>query len=181
MRRIGLIDFQDAVIGPPAYDLASLLQDARVDVPDDLEMRLAALYMRRRASADPAFDATRFAAAYAAMGAQRATKILGLFARLDKRDGKPQYLRHLPRIERYLAKNLAHPLLQPLALWYQDHLPRALGQAASRFRPRERNAEDDEHADSENGHGVRCWSWHADASDHRCDPQAARQGRAAER
>ena len=53
------------------------------------------------------------------MAAQRATKILGIFARLDKRDGKPQYLRHLPRIERYLAKNLAHPLLRPLALWYQ--------------------------------------------------------------
>jgi N-acetylmuramate 1-kinase len=125
--RVGLIDFQDAVIGPPAYDLASLLQDARVDVSDDLEMRLAALYVRRRSAANPEFEPERFAAAYAAMGAQRATKILGLFARLDKRDGKPQYLRHLPRIERYLAKNLAHPLLRPLALWYQNHLPRALG------------------------------------------------------
>jgi N-acetylmuramate 1-kinase len=127
LKRIGLIDFQDAVIGPPAYDVVSLLQDARVDVPEDLEMRLAALYMRRRTSADPAFDTQRFAAAYAATGAQRATKILGLFARLDKRDGKPDYLRHLPRIERYLARNLAHPLLQPLALWYRNHLPRALG------------------------------------------------------
>jgi N-acetylmuramate 1-kinase len=125
--RVGLIDFQDAVIGPPAYDLASLLQDARVDVSDDLEMRLAALYVRRRSAANPEFDPERFAAAYAAMGAQRATKILGLFARLHKRDGKPQYLRHLPRIERYLAKNLAHPLLRPLALWYQNHLLRALG------------------------------------------------------
>ena len=126
LARIGLIDFQDAVIGPPAYDLASLLQDARVDVPDDLEMRLAALYVRRRSAEDPDFDAGRFAAAYAAMGAQRATKILGIFARLDKRDGKSQYLRHLPRIERALAKNLAHPLLKPLAVWYQNHLPRAL-------------------------------------------------------
>jgi N-acetylmuramate 1-kinase len=125
--RIGLIDFQDAVMGPPAYDLASLLQDARVDVPDDLEMRLIAFYVRRRSLADPAFDAERFAASYAAMAAQRATKILGLFARLDKRDGKPQYLRHLPRIERYLMKDLAHPLLAPLALWYQAYLPRALG------------------------------------------------------
>ena len=125
--RVGLIDFQDAVLGPPAYDLASLLQDARVDVPDDLEMRLMAFYVRRRSLADPAFDAERFAASYAAMAAQRATKILGLFARLDKRDGKPQYLKHLPRIERYLAKDLAHPLLAPLALWYQAHLPQALG------------------------------------------------------
>ena len=81
LKRIGVIDFQDAVIGPPAYDVVSLLQDARVDVPEDFEMRLAALYMRRRTAADPAFDTERFAAAYAAMGAQRATKILGLFAR----------------------------------------------------------------------------------------------------
>src|SRR5271163_1642584 len=127
LKRIGLIDFQDAVIGPPAYDVGSVLQDAPVDVREDLEMRLAALYMRRRTAADPAFDTQRFAAAYAAMGAQRATKILGLFARLDKRDHKPEYLRHLPRIERCLARNLAHPLLQPLAVWYQKHLPRALG------------------------------------------------------
>jgi hypothetical protein len=124
---VARIDFQDAVIGPPAYDLASLLQDARVDVPDDLEMRLMALYVRRRAAATPSFDAEGFAASYAAMAAQRATKILGIFARLDKRDGKPQYLGHLPRIERYLRRNLAHPLLRPLALWYQTHLPRALG------------------------------------------------------
>jgi tRNA threonylcarbamoyl adenosine modification protein YjeE len=129
LARIGLIDFQDAVVGPPAYDLAALLQDARVDVPEDLEMRLAALYLRRRAQADTKFSAADFAVAYAAMGAQRTTKILGLFARLDRRDRKPQYLRHLPRIERYLAKNLSHPLLQPLAVWYQNHLPRALGQS----------------------------------------------------
>ena len=135
LKRIGLIDFQDAVIGPPAYDVASLLQDARVDVPEAIEIRLAALYMRRRAAADPAFDPGSFAAAYAAMGAQRASKILGLFARLDKRDGKPDYLRHLPRIERYLKRNLAHPLLQPLALWYQNHLPRALGQPPVKSDP----------------------------------------------
>jgi N-acetylmuramate 1-kinase len=115
------------VLGPPAYDLASLLQDARVDIPDDVELRLMAHYMRRRAGADPAFDMAAFTAAYAVMGAQRATKILGIFARLDKRDGKPAYLAHLPRIERYLAKCLAHSLLQPIKLWYQTHLPRALG------------------------------------------------------
>ena len=127
LQRLGLIDFQDAVLGPPAYDVASLLQDARVDVPDDLELRLLAFYARLRAAADPAFDSEAFAASYAVMAAQRATKILGIFARLDKRDGKPQYLQHLPRIERRLAKNLAHPLLQPLKAWYQTHLPRALG------------------------------------------------------
>jgi N-acetylmuramate 1-kinase len=127
LKRLGLVDFQDSVLGPPAYDLASLLQDARVDISDEMELRLMAHYARRRASADPAFDAGAFAAAYAVMGAQRATKILGIFARLDKRDGKPQYLAHLPRIERYLAKSLSHSLLQPIKLWYQAHLPRALG------------------------------------------------------
>ena len=135
LKRIGLIDFQDAVIGPPAYDVASLLQDARVDVPEDLEMRLAALYMRRRTAADPGFDTQKFAVAYAAMGAQRATKILGLFARLDKRDHKPEYLRHLPRIERYLARNLAHPLLQPLARLVSEPLAAGARPAAGQFRP----------------------------------------------
>jgi hypothetical protein len=129
LKRLGLIDFQDAVLGPPAYDLASLLQDARCEVPADLELRLLAHYTRRRAISDPSFDHGAFTAAYAVMGAQRATKILGLFTRLDQRDGKPQYLRLLPRIERTLAKNLAHPVLEPLRQWFATHLPRALGSA----------------------------------------------------
>jgi tRNA threonylcarbamoyl adenosine modification protein YjeE len=128
LKRLGLVDFQDSVLGPPAYDLASLLQDARVDISNEMELRLMAHYMRRRVGADPDFDMAAFTAAYAAMGAQRATKILGIFARLDKRDGKPQYLAHLPRIERYLAKGLAHSLMQPIKLWFQTHLPRALGE-----------------------------------------------------
>jgi N-acetylmuramate 1-kinase len=127
LRRLGLIDFQDSVLGPPAYDLASLLQDARVDIPDELELRLIALYARRRHTQDPSFDVAAFTASYAAMGAQRATKILGIFARLDRRDGKPQYLAHLPRIERYLAKNLNHPQMASIRQWYLTHLPRALG------------------------------------------------------
>jgi len=126
LARVGLIDFQDCVMGPPAYDLASLLQDARVDVPGSLEMRMIAQYARARTIADPNFDATAFAASYAAMGAQRATKILGLFARLDKRDGKPQYLAHIPRIRRYLTKSLAHPVLSPIKLWYEANLPGVL-------------------------------------------------------
>jgi tRNA threonylcarbamoyl adenosine modification protein YjeE len=127
VKRLGLIDFQDAVIGPPAYDVASLLQDARIEMPADLEMRLMAFYVRLRAEKDPSFDVAAFTEAYALMGAQRATKILGLFTRLDRRDGKPQYLRHLPRIERALARNLAHPSLQPLRRWFETQLPRALG------------------------------------------------------
>lgn len=128
-RRLGVIDFQDAVLGPPAYDVVSLLQDARVETPEDLELRLIAHYARRRAKRDPAFDLAAFTSAYSIMGAQRATKILGIFTRLDRRDGKPQYLRHLPRIERTLARNLAHPQLLPLRQWFEAHLPRALGGA----------------------------------------------------
>ena len=79
------------------------------------------------AQADPSFDFETFVAQYAIMGAQRATKILGLFMRLDRRDGKPQYLRLLPRIEQTLARNLAHPTLEPLRRWFETFLPRALG------------------------------------------------------
>ena len=123
-QRVGLIDFQDAVLGHPAYDVASLLQDARVTVPAELELKLISLYARERRLSDEAFDVAEFAGAYAILGAQRATKILGIFARLDKRDGKPQYLRHLPRIETYLSRNLAHPVLSRLRGWYEAHLPR---------------------------------------------------------
>jgi tRNA threonylcarbamoyl adenosine modification protein YjeE len=121
--RLGLLDFQDSVIGHPAYDLASLCQDARVDVPADLELKLIAAYARARQLGKPDFDMTNFASAYATLGAQRATKILGIFARLDKRDGKPQYLAHLPRLKRYLTRNLAHPVLRDLKLWYESNLP----------------------------------------------------------
>ena len=124
IRRVGLLDFQDAVLGHPAYDVASLLQDARVTVPADLELKLLGLYARERRAADARFDMAAFASAYAVLGAQRATKILGIFARLDKRDGKPQYLKHLPRIEGYLARDLAHPVLARLKGWYDAHLPR---------------------------------------------------------
>jgi N-acetylmuramate 1-kinase len=121
--RIGLLDFQDAVLGPPAYDVASLLQDARVDVPEMLEIALLSHYTRARLSADPAFDAPNFALAYATLAAQRASKILGIFARLERRDRKPQYLRHLPRIWAYLQRSLAHPALKPLAAWYRSNVP----------------------------------------------------------
>jgi aminoglycoside/choline kinase family phosphotransferase len=123
LRKVGLIDFQDAVLGHPAYDVVSLAQDARVDIPPDLELRLIGAYARARRAANPDFDLVDFAEAYAILGAQRATKILGIFARLDKRDGKPAYLRHLPRIEAYLRRNFAHPALQPLKAWHEMHLP----------------------------------------------------------
>lgn len=127
LARLGLIDFQDAALGPPAYDLVSLLQDARQKPSEELEAQGLATYIQRRKQADPLFDVESFVAHYAIMGAQRATKILGVFTRLDKRDGKPQYLRLLPQIERNLARNLAHPTLAPLLRWFEMHLPRALG------------------------------------------------------
>ena len=124
--RVGMIDFQDCVLGHPAYDVASLLQDARVTVPADLELKLLGLYARRRLAHDSTFNMADFARAYAVLGAQRATKILGIFARLDKRDRKPQYLVHLPRIQTYLKKDLAHPVLAELKTWYEINLPSVL-------------------------------------------------------
>jgi N-acetylmuramate 1-kinase len=121
--RVGLLDFQDAVMGPAAYDLASLAQDARVDVPELLEIGLLSRYIRARLKDEPTFDAPAFAQIYATMAAQRASKILGIFARLDKRDGKPQYLRHMPRVWTYLQRALAHPALAPLASWYRVNVP----------------------------------------------------------
>lgn len=121
--RIGLLDFQDAVLGSEAYDVASLLQDARVDVPEKLELKLLSRYLRARHEADETFDAVQFAQLYATMAAQRASKILGIFARLEKRDHKPQYLRHLPRVWGYLQRSLAHPALAPLKSWYRVNVP----------------------------------------------------------
>jgi len=126
--RVGIIDFQDCVLGHPAYDVASLGQDARVTVSDELELKLLAYYARLRREADPAFDMAAFAKAYAILAAQRATKVLGIFARLDLRDGKPQYLAHLPRVESYLKKSLRHPALADIRAWYEANL-------RSLFRP----------------------------------------------
>lgn len=123
LKRVGLIDYQDAVLGHPAYDVVSLLQDARITVPQDLELKLLGHYARQRRVADPAFDMSAFAQAYAVLGAQRNTKILGIFARLDRRDGKPQYLKHLPRIEAYIRRDLSHPALADLRAWYEANLP----------------------------------------------------------
>ena len=121
--RIGLLDFQDALIGPAAYDVASLLQDARVDVSESLEMNLLGHYVRARLSEDRGFDTGGFTLLYATLAAQRATKILGIFARLQRRDGKPQYLRHMPRLWGYLERSLAHPALAELKAWYAANVP----------------------------------------------------------
>lgn len=116
---VGLLDFQDAVVGPRAFDLVSLIDDARRDVPKDLAVRLMARYL----AAFPGLDRAGFAAAYALSGAQRHTRILGTFTRLCRRDGKPGYLAFIPRVWRQLEAQLAHPGLAPLAAWFARHLP----------------------------------------------------------
>ena len=121
--RVGIIDFQDAMRGPPAYDLVSLLQDARIDVSPELEAHLFNHYCAMVTARQTGFDRDAFAFAYAALGAQRSTKILGIFARLAQRDGKPSYLRHIPRLWRYLEHDLAHPELGALRAWYDRHMP----------------------------------------------------------
>ena len=118
--RIGLIDFQDALIGPGAYDVASLAQDARVDISPTLETAVVDTYLAAR-SRDDGFNAETFGRDYAIMAAQRATKILGIFVRLDERDGKPGYLVHLPRVRNYLHRNLAHPVLAEYREWCAAH------------------------------------------------------------
>jgi N-acetylmuramate 1-kinase len=125
LKRVGILDFQDMLIGPAAYDVVSLCQDARVTVPAALEASLVGHYvaLRRRARAD--FDAASFSTAYAILGAQRATKILGAFARLADHAGKRQYLQHMPRLREYLKRSLAHPALTGYAHWYRRHLPPA--------------------------------------------------------
>ena len=113
----GLIDFQDALVGHPAYDLVSLLQDARREVLPELECAMLDHYCRA-AGAGPDFIAD-----YARLGAQRNAKIVGIFARLWKRDGKPRYLDLIPRVWDALERDLAHPALAPVARWFEANVP----------------------------------------------------------
>ena len=117
----GLLDFQDAVWGPPSYDLVSLLEDARRDVPADLRRQMTERYL----AAFPALDRAAFLRSAAILAVQRNCKILGIFTRLWKRDGKPRYLVHLPRLWRLLEQELAHPALDPIARWLDCYLPRS--------------------------------------------------------
>lgn len=113
----GLIDFQDALIGHPAYDLVSLLQDARRDVSPEIEAQMLRHY-RENARTDADFEFH-----YALLGAQRNTKIIGIFTRLWKRDGKARYLGFLPRMWGLLERDLAHPGLAPLKSWFDANIP----------------------------------------------------------
>ena len=124
-KRVGLLDFQDALRGPLAYDLVSLLQDARLDVPEALEAELLARYCAGRGAQSQHFSSDQFRTLYATLGAQRNSKILGIFARLAKRDGRRGYLAHIPRVARYLERDLARPALAELRRFYARELPQA--------------------------------------------------------
>jgi len=114
---LGLLDFQDALAGHPAYDLVSLLQDARRDVEPEIEAAMLDRY-RRVTGADDDFDA-----AYHVLGAQRNAKIVGIFTRLWRRDGKPRYPAMCPRVWRYLNRDLDHPALAPVKSWFDANIP----------------------------------------------------------
>ena len=114
---LGLLDFQDALAGHPAYDLVSLLQDARRDVDPNLEDAMLARYRAATGAGDD------FMAAYHVLGAQRNAKIIGIFTRLWKRDGKPRYPTLCPRVWAYLERDLSQPVLAPVARWFDDNVP----------------------------------------------------------
>jgi aminoglycoside/choline kinase family phosphotransferase len=124
----GLIDFQDALVGHPAYDLVSLLQDARRDVSIDLETAMLLHYAHHAGVADD-----EFLADYARLGAQRNAKIVGIFTRLNARDGKPRYLSMIPRVWDLLERDLAHPALAPVAAWFDANIPDTLRFARGAF------------------------------------------------
>jgi aminoglycoside/choline kinase family phosphotransferase len=118
--RCGLLDFQDAVIGPISYDLVSLLEDARRDVSPAVVSEMLARYQD---AMRPMIDAYAFAASYAALGAQRNAKIIGIFTRLSRRDAKHGYLRHVPRVWRLLEGDLQHVALAPVREWFEREVP----------------------------------------------------------
>ena len=117
IERFGLLDFQDALAGHPAYDLVSVLEDARRDVPPALEREMIDRYVARTGSDD------RFEQAYWALAAQRNTRILGVFCRLWKRDGKDRYKQFQPRMWGLLERDLEHPSLAPVRAWFDANVP----------------------------------------------------------
>ena len=124
LQKQGLLDFQDALVGHPAYDLVSLLQDARRDVPAELETAMFDYYCQKTQ-----VEKDDFLADYALLGAQRNAKIIGIFVRLWRRDGKPRYLDMIPRVWNLLERDLTHPALGPVAAWFDDNIPAELREA----------------------------------------------------
>ena len=123
--RVGLIDFQDAVAGSPAYDLISLTEDARRDVNPQMAEATTAHYLAAMRAQGTPVDEAAFRHEMAVMAAQRNAKIVGIFTRLYQRDGKPRYLSFLPRVWNYLERDLTHPALADLRGWYDRVIPKA--------------------------------------------------------
>src|SRR5471032_695572 len=121
--KVGLIDFQDAVAGSPAYDLISLTEDARRDVSPETAEAATAHYLEAMRAQGTPLDEAGFRREMAMMAAQRNAKIVGVFARLYKRDGRARYLAFLPRVWGYLERDLAHPALSDLRAWYDRVIP----------------------------------------------------------
>jgi aminoglycoside/choline kinase family phosphotransferase len=121
--RVGLIDFQDAVAGSKAYDLISLIEDARRDVDPAIADATTERYLEAMRAQGTPLDRTEFAGQMAVMAAQRNAKIVGIFARLSKRDGKPRYLSLLPRVWGHLNRDLQHPSMTQLRTWYDRVIP----------------------------------------------------------
>ncbi|MDF2964823.1 MAG: phosphotransferase [Rickettsiaceae bacterium] len=119
LNQIGLLDFQDALIGSPAYDLVSLVEDARRDIDATLASELINYYL----SLIPAYNRKDFLAQYSILGAQRNIRILGVFARKATRDKNSRYLSFVPRVRKHLDKDLTHPLLAPLKDWLNKVAP----------------------------------------------------------
>ena len=132
LRSVGLLDYQDARRGHAAYDLVSLLEDARRDLRAGLADRMFSRYTLSRSMS--AEDGAAFHAAYSTLGAQRNLKIIGIFARLWLRDGKPGYLGMIPRVWRHLSHDLAHPALKELRNWVEAHAPEPTSDAISRVQ-----------------------------------------------
>ncbi|MHC8508086.1 MAG: aminoglycoside phosphotransferase family protein [Rhodospirillales bacterium] len=122
VRRTGLLDFQDAVAGHPAYDLMSLVEDARRDVPENTAQICREVFMERR----PHLKGPQFDSAFAVLAAGRHAKVIGIFTRLNTRDGKPAYLDHIPRCWRMLERHLDHPALKDVKAWFDAYMPPGL-------------------------------------------------------
>lgn len=127
--RVGQLDFQDALLGHPAYDLVSLLEDARRDTASDLRDRMIQRYLDQSG-----LDPTVFRQAYATLGAQRNLKIIGIFSRLWRRDGKASYVDLIPRVWQHLQTDLSHPSLDNLRKFIGNHVPEPTSSVLNQIR-----------------------------------------------
>lgn len=137
--RCGLLDFQDALIGPRTYDVMSLIEDARRDIPDMIREEMISKYL----AAFPKIDGANFRRDIAILGAGRHAKVIGIFTRLCNRDGKAQYLHHIPRVWRLLERDLMHPALRDVASWFEEYVPPNLRKTPSPSKTSNTTTEND--------------------------------------